>query len=150
MGKVRAELVTPPPDRFVADDHAALEEQLFDIPQAQLKSEIPAHRATDDGVWKTMAVVKGLGCLHRSTLPASIVTVTMPLADIPDLILRRYARRLVSRPPSAGAKIKEPARTVEVACFLRYCLFTTTDQLILMSPRNTMPVYRYPARLPLS
>ena len=78
MGKVRAELVTPPPDRFVADDHAALEEQLFDIPQAQLKSEIPAHRATDDGVWKTMAVVKGLGCLHRSTLPASIVTVTMP------------------------------------------------------------------------
>ena len=25
-----------------------------------------------------MAVVKGLGCLHRSTLPASIVTVTMP------------------------------------------------------------------------
>ena len=52
------------------------------------------------------------------------------LADIPDLILRRYARRLVSRPPSAGAKIKEPARTVEVACFLRYCLFTTTDQLI--------------------
>src|SRR5258708_32225686 len=23
------------------------------------------------------------------------------------------------------SKIKEPARTVEVACFLRYCLFTT-------------------------
>ncbi|REW35735.1 Tn3 family transposase, partial [Mycobacterium tuberculosis] len=58
------------------------------------------------------------------------------LADIPDLILRRYARRLVSRPPSAGAKIKEPARTVEVACFLRYCLFTTTDQLILMVQRR--------------
>ena len=60
------------------------------------------------------------------------------LADIPDLILRRYARRLVSRPPSAGAKIKEPARTVEVACFLRYCLFTTTDQLILMVQRRIL------------
>jgi TnpA family transposase len=64
------------------------------------------------------------------------------LADIPDLILRRYARRLVSRPPSAGAKIKEPARTVEVACFLRYCLFTTTDQLILMVQRRIADLWR--------
>ena len=28
------------------------------------------------------------------------------LGDLPDLILRRYARRLASRPPSAGARIK--------------------------------------------
>ncbi len=69
----------------------------------------------------------------------------MPLADIPDLILRRYARRLVSRPPSAGAKIKEPARTVEVACFLRYCLFTTTDQLILMVQRRIADLWRQAA-----
>jgi TnpA family transposase len=62
-----------------------------------------------------------------------------------DLILRRYARRLVSRPPSAGAKIKEPARTVEVACFLRYCLFTTTDQLILMVQRRIADLWRQAA-----
>ena len=67
------------------------------------------------------------------------------LTDIPDLILRRYARRLVSRPPSAGAKIKEPARTVEVACFLRYCLFTTTDQLILMVQRRIADLWRQTA-----
>ena len=67
------------------------------------------------------------------------------LADIPDLILRRYARRLVSRPPSAGAKIKEPARTVEVACFLRYCLFTTTDQLILMVQRRIADLWQQAA-----
>ena len=67
------------------------------------------------------------------------------LANIPDLILRRYARRLVSRPPSAGAKIKEPARTVEVACFLRYCLFTTTDQLILMVQRRIADLWRQAA-----
>ena len=67
------------------------------------------------------------------------------LSDIPDLILRRYARRLVSRPPSAGAKIKEPARTVEVACFLRYCLFTTTDQLILMVQRRIADLWRQAA-----
>ncbi|MFC0594579.1 Tn3-like element IS1071 family transposase, partial [Ottowia pentelensis] len=58
---------------------------------------------------------------------------------------RRYARRLVSRPPSAGAKIKEPARTVEVACFLRYCLFTTTDQLILMVQRRIADLWRQAA-----
>lgn len=58
------------------------------------------------------------------------------LGALPDLIVRRYARRLASRPPSAGAKIKEPARTVEVACFLRYCLLTATDQLILMIQRR--------------
>ncbi len=67
------------------------------------------------------------------------------LADISDLILRRYARRLVSRPPSAGAKIKEPARTVEIACFLRYCLFTTTDQLILMVQRRIADLWRQAA-----
>ncbi|MEI8171753.1 MAG: Tn3 family transposase, partial [Rhodoferax sp.] len=67
------------------------------------------------------------------------------LADIPDLILRRYARRLASRPPSAGVKIKEPARTVEVACFLRYCLFATTDQLILMVQRRIADLWRQAA-----
>ncbi|MBP7573734.1 MAG: Tn3 family transposase, partial [Rhodoferax sp.] len=50
-----------------------------------------------------------------------------------------------SRPPSAGAKIKEPARTVEVACFLRYCLFTTTDQLILMVQRRIADLWRQAA-----
>jgi hypothetical protein len=60
MGKVRAELVAPAPDGFVADHHAALEQQLLDIPQAQLEPEMPAHRATDDGTWKTMAVINRL------------------------------------------------------------------------------------------
>ena len=55
--------------------------------------------------------------LERIDLLLYTLDVHKHLADIPDLILRRYARRLVSRPPSAGAKIKEPARTVEVACF---------------------------------
>lgn len=82
LGKVRAELDTPPPDRFVADHHAALEEQLFDIPQAHLKPAIPAHRATDDEFRKTMAMVKRLWCLHRLNLRASDLNVTMPLENI--------------------------------------------------------------------
>ncbi len=67
------------------------------------------------------------------------------LGNLPDLIVRRYARRLAARPPSAGAKIKEPARTVEVACFLRYCLFTATDQLILMVQRRIADLWRQAA-----
>jgi TnpA family transposase len=67
------------------------------------------------------------------------------LGDLPDLLLRRYARRLASRPPSAGAKIKEPARTVEVACFLRYALLTATDQLILMLQRRVADLWRHAA-----
>lgn len=67
------------------------------------------------------------------------------LGTLPDLIVRRYARRLASRPPSAGAKIREPARTVEVACFLRYCLLTATDQLILMVQRRVADLWRQAA-----
>jgi TnpA family transposase len=67
------------------------------------------------------------------------------LGDIPDLILRRYARRLASRSPSAGAKIKEPARTIEIACFLRYCLLSATDQLILMVLRRINDLWRQAA-----
>ena len=66
------------------------------------------------------------------------------LGSLPDLILRRYARRLAARPPSAGAKIKEPART-EVACFLRYCLLTATDQLILMVQRRIADLWHHAA-----
>jgi hypothetical protein len=67
------------------------------------------------------------------------------LSALPDLIVRRFARRLASRPPSAGAKIKEPVRTVEVACFLRYCLLTATDQLILMVQRRVADLWRQAA-----
>src|ERR1035438_4237270 len=58
------------------------------------------------------------------------------LQDVPDDLLRRYARRLASRAPSAGRLIVEPGRTVEVACFLRYCLLTNTDRLLLMVRRR--------------
>ncbi|MGH6626495.1 MAG: DUF4158 domain-containing protein, partial [Burkholderiaceae bacterium] len=64
------------------------------------------------------------------------------LGDLSDLIVRRYTRQLANRPPSVGARIKEPRRTVEVACFLRYCLFTTTDQAILMIQRRVANLWR--------
>jgi hypothetical protein len=70
------------------------------------------------------------------------LNVHQHLEMLPNLVVRRYARRLASRPPSVGARIKEPARTVEVACFLRYCLFTATNQAILMVQRRVADLWR--------
>ena len=64
------------------------------------------------------------------------------LGGLSDVLLRRYARRLASRPPSVGARIKEPKRTIEVACFLRYCLLLTTDHLLLMVSRRVAELWR--------
>ncbi|MGH8324709.1 MAG: Tn3 family transposase, partial [Steroidobacteraceae bacterium] len=68
------------------------------------------------------------------------------LRDVPDALLRRYARRLATRPPSIGARIKEPARTIEVACFLRYCLLVNTDRLLLMVRRRVADLWRRSAQ----
>jgi len=64
------------------------------------------------------------------------------LLELSDWIVTRYARRLAARPPSVGARIKEPGRTVETACFLRYCLLSTTDQLLLMVQRRIADIAR--------
>jgi hypothetical protein len=64
-------------------------------------------------------------------------------ADVPDDLLRRYARRLANRPPSIGARIKEPLRTIESAYFLRYCLLIGTDRLLLMVRRRVADLWRH-------
>jgi TnpA family transposase len=64
------------------------------------------------------------------------------LADFPDNLLRRHARRLASRPPSAGALIREPVRSIETACFLRYCLLNATDRLLMMVRRRVADLWR--------
>jgi hypothetical protein len=64
-------------------------------------------------------------------------------ADVPDDLLRRYSRRLANRPPSIGARIKEPLRTIESAYFLRYCLLIGTDRLLLMVRRRVADLWRH-------
>ncbi|WP_455281354.1 DUF4158 domain-containing protein [Cupriavidus necator] len=62
-----------------------------------------------------------------------------------DVLVRRFTHRLAARSPSLSARIKEPARTLEVGCFLRYCLLTATDQLILMFQRRVADLWRQSA-----
>jgi hypothetical protein len=68
----------PASDRFVADDNPALEQQFFDITQAELKPEISAYRATDDRRRKAMAVVKRFCILHHPILLDHLCDVTVP------------------------------------------------------------------------
>ena len=56
--KVRAELVDPGADGRVAHHHAALKQQRFDIAQAELGAEIPAHSAANDSSRKAVAAVE--------------------------------------------------------------------------------------------
>ena len=64
------------------------------------------------------------------------------MGDFPDDLLRRHARRLAGRPPCAGALIQEPARSIETACFLRYCLLMATDRLLMMVRRQVADLWR--------
>jgi len=71
--------------------------------------------------------------------------VDRAVLDLNAALVRRIARRLASRAPSASAKIKEPARAVEVGCFLRHCLVTATDQWIHMVQRRVVDIWRQSA-----
>lgn len=69
--------------------------------------------------------------------------VNRHLGDLNDVLVRRYARRMAGRLPSVSARIKEPARTLEVSCFPRCCLLTATDQIIFMFQRRVAALWRH-------
>ena len=48
-------------------------------------------------------------------------------SDLPLVGLKHFARRMMSRKPAALARIKDPHRTIEIACFLRLRLLQLTD-----------------------
>ena len=77
-----------------------------------------------------------------------LLDVHKHLIDIPAAQLRRYAKRRASRAPAAGARIKEPGRTIEAACFLRYGLLAATDHLMLMVRRRVADLGRLDVDLP--
>lgn len=90
----------------------------------------PAKHSTPQirGVLERIEVLRALG-------------VSAHLTSVPDAVLSRYARRLVRRAPAVAARIAEPARTIEVACFLRYALLRTTDHLLLMVRRQVADLW---------
>jgi hypothetical protein len=73
---------------LVCHGHPALEQQFFDIAQAQLKAEVPAHGATDDCNWKTVAVIGRCRFLHLANLLDRTANLTMPCKLLPEYIRR--------------------------------------------------------------
>jgi hypothetical protein len=79
--------------------------------------------------------------LERIELLTSL-KVDQHLAELPEAIVRRYARRLASRAPAVAARIAEPTRTIEVACFFRYSLMINTDHMLWMVRRRVADLWR--------
>jgi DDE domain len=81
--KTRAEFIAPAPDRFIAHNNPALEQQLFDVAKAQLKPEIPANGTTDHCAWEAMTVIKRFCFRHRAILRDHPANVTESFFSTP-------------------------------------------------------------------
>jgi hypothetical protein len=77
MCEARTDLVAPAPNRLVASDHAALEQQLFNVAQAQLKPKMTVYCVADNRSRKMMTVIKGFCVLHSTILCDRSSNVTM-------------------------------------------------------------------------
>jgi hypothetical protein len=58
MREPGAEFIAPAAHGFITHHDAALEQQLFNVTQAQLKPKVPANGATDDYRWKAMSSIE--------------------------------------------------------------------------------------------
>ena len=82
VSETLAKLIAPASDRLAGHNHAALEEQLLNVAQAQLEAEVPAHGATDDAGWETVTVIARFRFLHRAILRDRSRNLTMPKPHI--------------------------------------------------------------------
>jgi hypothetical protein len=76
--KTLTELIAPTSNRIVRHNHVALEKRFSNVAQAQLKAEVPAHRATDNLGWKAVTVIERFRFLHRATLSDHAPNLTVP------------------------------------------------------------------------
>jgi hypothetical protein len=74
----RAKFIAPAANGFVTHHDAALEEQLFNVAQAQLKPEIPANGTTDHHRREAMAVIERFRLFHLPILRDHLGNVTKP------------------------------------------------------------------------
>ena len=62
------------------------------------------------------------------------------LPDLPLVGLEHFSRRMTSREPAALTRIKDPHRTIDVACFLHLTMLRVTDaSLTLLDHRIAAP-----------
>jgi TnpA family transposase len=129
--------------KFAADIVATVDPQQLSAWKAAIVQAHASGSTMQNWLWAAPAkhstrqitgVLERIGVLTRLGVSAHLTTV-------PDAVLGRYARRLASRAPAVAARVAEPARTIEVACFLRYTLLRTTDRLLLMVRRQVADMW---------
>lgn len=63
-GVLGSKLDRPLPNRFISHVHAALSEQVFDLPKAQTESKVEPDSVADDLWWKSVPEVAGPATYH--------------------------------------------------------------------------------------
>jgi hypothetical protein len=81
-----AEFIAPAAHGFVTHHDATLEQQLFNVAQAQLKSKVPTNDTTDHHRWEAMPVIERFRLFHLPILRDHLGNVTKPF----ELVSRRY------------------------------------------------------------
>jgi hypothetical protein len=64
------------------------------------------------------------------------------LPDLPLAGLEHFSRRMTSRKPAALARIKDPHRTIEIACFLRLAMLRVTDASLTLLDHRIAALWR--------
>lgn len=64
MRESGAEFIAAAAHGFITYHDAALEQQLFNVTQTQMKPEISANGTTDDHRWKSMSVIERFRIFH--------------------------------------------------------------------------------------
>jgi TnpA family transposase len=126
-----------------------------------IAAAVPAERET--WVSRLLAPVEGDGISHLEWLGAvpsskaaqgleeqiekvgfleALAANRLVLPELPLAGLEHFARRLTSRKPKALAAIKDPHRTIEVACFLRLTLMRVTDAALTLLDHQIAALWR--------
>jgi len=64
------------------------------------------------------------------------------LPDLPVAGLQHFSRRMMSRKPAALTRIKDPHRTIEIACFLRLTMLRLTDASLTLLDHRIAALWR--------
>ncbi len=103
-----------------------------EITRLEWLGAVPSSRATKGLEEQTEKVgfLKELGA-------ARLVLPNLPLVG-----LEHFSRRMTSRKPAALTRIKDPHRTIEVACFLRLTLLRLTDASLTLLDHRIASLWR--------
>src|SRR5574338_651445 len=109
------------------DNGESLQQWLWDSPRRQSVTQLSQQ-------FERVALLSGLGA------------ATQPLNCLSDHARRHFAAALAGRPPSASARIGEPRRTIEVACFIQMALYSATDTLMAMTRQAIVDLWNSAGR----